>query len=173
MWQIVSYSLPTIFCKWLIWIGINSGVSWHHIWEVVFQWKCFFPLPFIKVEFNVKLVHNLAYITWFHAILLYKSNILYFVFDYCLVSVLLARVTDQIFYIYCKASLNIRTILIIFCQYFYGNSIFNVSFNVYLFKRAIFDVMLQGRSESTSSVAFEVLIINFQIYFINLFILNC
>ena len=31
----------------------------------------------------------------------------------------------------------------------------------------------QGRSESTSSVAFEVLIINCQIYFINLFIFNC
>ena len=31
----------------------------------------------------------------------------------------------------------------------------------------------QGRSEGTSSVAFEVLIINCQIYFINLFIFNC
>ena len=31
----------------------------------------------------------------------------------------------------------------------------------------------QGRSESTPSVAFEVLIINCQIYFINLFIVNC
>ena len=31
----------------------------------------------------------------------------------------------------------------------------------------------QGRSESTSSVAFEVLIINCQIYFINSFIFNC
>ena len=60
---------------------------------------------------------------------------------YCLVSVTLVRVTDQIVYIYCKASLNIRTILIIFCQYFYGNNIFNVSFNMCLFKRVIFDVM--------------------------------
>ena len=34
-------------------------------------------------------------------------------------------------------------------------------------------IMLQGRSEGTSSVAFEVLIINCQIYFINLFIFNC
>ena len=32
---------------------------------------------------------------------------------------------------------------------------------------------VQGRSEGTSSVAFEVLIINCQIYFINLFIFNC
>ena len=32
---------------------------------------------------------------------------------------------------------------------------------------------MQGRSEGTSSVAFEILIINCQIYFINLFILNC
>ena len=31
----------------------------------------------------------------------------------------------------------------------------------------------QECSEDTSSVAFEVLIINFQIYFINLFIFNC
>ena len=31
----------------------------------------------------------------------------------------------------------------------------------------------QRRSEGTSSVAFEVLIINCQIYFINLFIFNC
>ena len=31
----------------------------------------------------------------------------------------------------------------------------------------------QGRSEGTSSVPFEVLIINCQIYFINLFIFNC
>ena len=31
----------------------------------------------------------------------------------------------------------------------------------------------QGRSEGTSSVALEVLIINCQIYFINLFIFNC
>ena len=31
----------------------------------------------------------------------------------------------------------------------------------------------QGRSEGTSSVALEVLIINCKIYFINLFILNC
>ena len=34
-------------------------------------------------------------------------------------------------------------------------------------------VCKQGRSEGTSSVAFEVLIINCQIYFINLFIFNC
>ena len=33
--------------------------------------------------------------------------------------------------------------------------------------------MLQRRREGTSSVAFEVLIINCQIYFINLFIFNC
>ena len=31
----------------------------------------------------------------------------------------------------------------------------------------------QGRSEGTSSVAFELLIINCQIYYINLFIFNC
>ena len=31
----------------------------------------------------------------------------------------------------------------------------------------------QGHSEGTLSVAFDVLIINYQIYFINLFILNC
>ena len=33
--------------------------------------------------------------------------------------------------------------------------------------------LTQGRSEGISSVAFEVLIINCQIYFINLFIFNC
>ena len=33
--------------------------------------------------------------------------------------------------------------------------------------------LCQGRSEGTSSVAFEVLIINCQIYFINSFIFNC
>ena len=60
---------------------------------------------------------------------------------YCLLSVTLLRVADQNFYIYNKASLKIRTILIIFCQYFYGNNIFNISFNVCLFKRAIFDVL--------------------------------
>ena len=60
---------------------------------------------------------------------------------YCLVSVTLVRVTDQNFYIYNKASLNIRTILIIVCEYFYGKNIFNISFNVCLFKRAIFDVL--------------------------------
>ena len=32
---------------------------------------------------------------------------------------------------------------------------------------------VQGHSEGTSSVAFEVLIINCQIYFINSFIFNC
>ena len=32
---------------------------------------------------------------------------------------------------------------------------------------------IQGSSEGTSSVAFEVVIINCQIYFINLFIFNC
>ena len=35
-------SVPTIFCKWLIWIVINLVVSWDHIWEVVLQWQCFF-----------------------------------------------------------------------------------------------------------------------------------
>ena len=34
-------------------------------------------------------------------------------------------------------------------------------------------ILQQGRSEGTSSVAFEVLIINCQIYFINSFIFNC
>ena len=33
--------------------------------------------------------------------------------------------------------------------------------------------LIQCRSEGTSSVAFEVLIINCEIYFINLFIFNC
>ena len=61
---------------------------------------------------------------------------------YCLVSVTLVRVTDQIVYIYYKASLNVRTILIIFCQYFYGNNIFNVNFNMFLFKRVTFDVLV-------------------------------
>ena len=62
---------------------------------------------------------------------------------YCLVSVTLVRVTDPFVYIYCKASLNIRTILIIFCKYFYGNNIFNASFNMCLFKRV--DLMLCKR----------------------------
>ena len=35
------------------------------------------------------------------------------------------------------------------------------------------DILMQGRSEGTSSVAFKVLIINCQIYFINSFIFNC
>ena len=35
------------------------------------------------------------------------------------------------------------------------------------------DILMQGRSEGTSSVAFKVLIINCQIYFINSFILHC
>ena len=60
-----SYALPTIFWKWLIWIVINFGVSCDHIWEVVLQWQCFFPLPLIKVEFNVTLVHNCVSITSF------------------------------------------------------------------------------------------------------------
>ena len=34
-------------------------------------------------------------------------------------------------------------------------------------------ILIQGRNEGTSSVAFEVLIINCQIDFINLFIFNC
>ena len=38
-----SYSLLTIFWKWLLWIVINLGVSWDYIWEVVLQWHCFFP----------------------------------------------------------------------------------------------------------------------------------
>ena len=54
---------------------------------------------------------------------------------YCLVSVTLVKVSDQIVYFYCKASLNIKTTLIIFYQYFYGNNIFNVNFNMFLFKR--------------------------------------
>ena len=37
----------------------------------------------------------------------------------------------------------------------------------------VIDGGYQGRSEDASSVAFEVLIINCQIYFINLFIFNC
>ena len=36
-----------------------------------------------------------------------------------------------------------------------------------------FSILIQGRNEGTSSVAFEVLIINCQIYFINLLIFNC
>ena len=36
-----------------------------------------------------------------------------------------------------------------------------------------YDIIAQGRGESTSSVAFEILIINCQIYFINSFIFNC
>ena len=36
-----------------------------------------------------------------------------------------------------------------------------------------FESIIQGHSEGTSSLAFEVLIINCQIYFINLFIFNC
>ena len=39
--------------------------------------------------------------------------------------------------------------------------------------RLLEDITDQGRSEGTSSVAVEVLIINCQIYFINLFIFNC
>ena len=42
-----------------------------------------------------------------------------------------------------------------------------------LFCLSFFLKSVQGRSEGTSSVAFEVLIINCQIYFINLFIFNC
>ena len=34
-------------------------------------------------------------------------------------------------------------------------------------------ITVQGRSEGTSSVAFEVLIINCQIYFLNSFMVNC
>ena len=42
-----------------------------------------------------------------------------------------------------------------------------------LFCLSFFLKSVQGRSEGTSSVAFEVLIINCQIYFINSFIFNC
>ena len=35
------------------------------------------------------------------------------------------------------------------------------------------DILMQGRSEGTSNVAFKVLITNCQIYFINSFILHC
>ena len=60
---------------------------------------------------------------------------------YCLVPVVLVRVIEQNFYIYYKTSLNIRTLQIIFCHYVYGNYISNLSFNLYLLKRAIFDAM--------------------------------
>ena len=60
---------------------------------------------------------------------------------YCLVFAALVRVPDQNFYIYYKASLNIRTIQFILCHYFHGNYISNVSFDLYLFKRAIFDAI--------------------------------
>ena len=42
-----------------------------------------------------------------------------------------------------------------------------------LYKNQLVLIWLQERSEGTSSVAFEVLIINSQIDFINLFIINC
>ena len=42
-----------------------------------------------------------------------------------------------------------------------------------MFRNTIFKSNLQQRSEGTSSVAFEVLIINCKIYFIYLFIFNC
>ena len=40
-------------------------------------------------------------------------------------------------------------------------------------KFGVKDEMHQGRSEGTSSIGFEVLILNSQIYLINLFIFNC
>ena len=99
----------------------------------------FFSLPLIKVEFNVTLVHNCVCITF--AIFFHKCNSLYFVIVLLFGILTLVIVTDKIVYIYFKASLNIRTVLIIFCQYFYGNNNFDVRFNVCLFKRVTFDVM--------------------------------
>ena len=79
-------------------------------------------------------------IAFFFLFFFYISATFYILcFFYCLVSVTLVKITDQNFYY--KARINIRAIQIIFCQYFYGNYTPNVSFNLYLFKRAIFDVI--------------------------------
>ena len=58
---------------------------------------------------------------------------------YYLVSVTLVKVTDQIFDY--KAGINIRAIQIIFRHFFHEKYTSNVRFNLYLFKRDIFDVI--------------------------------
>ena len=113
----LRFSVQKILWKLLNWIVIYLRVSWAHIWVVFCQWYCFFSLFFFYISAT------------FYILCLF----------YCLVSVTLVKITDQNFYY--KARINIRAIQIIFCQYFYGNYTPNVSFNLYLFKRAIFDVI--------------------------------
>lgn len=56
-------------------------------------------------------------------------------------SVTLVKVTNHSFPVRYKATINTRAVQIKFFHYFYKSYISNVSFNLYLFKRAIFDVM--------------------------------
>ena len=60
---------------------------------------------------------------------------------YCLVFVTLVKVTDQNCYVHYKARINISAIQIIFFHYFHENYISDVSFNLYLFKGGVFDVI--------------------------------
>ena len=86
------------------------------------MWYCFFPLLIFQSEFFFQMQ-------------------LYFVLFYCLLFAVLVKVTDQNFHVYCKRRINIRAIQIIFCDYVCEDYNSNVTFNLYLFKRTIIDVV--------------------------------
>ena len=137
----LCFSIHTIFCKWLILIVISLGVSWAHFEWYLSNGIAFSLLQIFWSEFIMTSVHNMHSMHNFTPIqYFYITATLYILcLFFCLVSVTLVKITDQNFYY--KARINIRAIQIIFCHYFYENVTSNVKFNLYLFKRAIFDVI--------------------------------
>ena len=136
-----SYSLPTKFRSglselWSMWgslgiIFVRNSYSGNVFFSFVTYQSG------IQRDISAKLcIHNFISMRSFFI----SETLVILCLYYCLVSVTLVRITDQILYVYCKTSLNIRTILIIFSQYFYVISIFNVSFSMCLLKRVIIDV---------------------------------
>ena len=73
----------------------------------------FFFCQFPKMDFIMTSVHKWVCIIEC-AIFLYKCNLFYFLYLFCLLCVTLVRVTDHFFRIYPKASLNIWTTHITF-----------------------------------------------------------
>ena len=137
----MCFLVQAIFRTWLNWTEEDFGVSWAH-----FEWYfcngiAFFSFAnFLKWIYHHDISAQLSMHNFTSMQSFYKSVFFYiFSLFYCLRSVTLVKVTDQNFYY--KIRINIRAIQSIFCHYFYGNYTSNVNFNLYLFKKAIFDVM--------------------------------
>ena len=135
----ICYSLPTIFWQWLIWTQIDLGVSWAHVWGVFLKWYCFFFLAnFAKWIYH----HDISAYLGMHIFASMESFYMSAIF--CFVFVLLLGTCYLSKNYWSKFSWSLGSenqfwvcsnqTLLLCLNYNY------VSFNLYLFKRAIFDV---------------------------------